>query len=279
MRKIGCGFVVILAMTSYAQAQAAKRGVAGDSEQRQIASPNDIGTYPWAVTSGTTAGSRGQPPSAMPAMGATGGVAPVSVTQLRIPASAMKELLAFQEKFAAGKMEEAAKHVEKAIHIYPQLAGAHHNLGLCYARLNQFDKAIAEFQTATELDAQLVPPRVSLAESFLIQGKYGEGEGAARGALQLDPMNVEARYLLGSILVAEKRSIPEAMDLLRKSREAIPEARLVLAHAYLERNATDDAAQELREYLEQPNVPAREKIACMLEKLTKAEGSSGCVTK
>ena len=271
MRKFACGFLMFFAMTGYGQAQTSRRGGTGVSEPRQVLSPNDIGSHPWFTAAGATAGSA-QPPAA-------GVVAPVSVTELRIPAAAMKELLTFQEKFAAGKMEEAAKHVEKAIQIYPQLAGAHHNLGLCYARLNQFDKAIAEFQTATELDAQLVQPRVSLAESFLIQGKYSEGEGAARGALQLDPMNVVARYLLGSILVAEKRSIPEAMELLRKSREAIPEARLVLAHAYLERNATDEAAQELREYLEQPYVPAREKVACLLERVTKAEESPNCVTK
>jgi tetratricopeptide (TPR) repeat protein len=228
------------------------------------------------MTPGATPANYGQPASAT---AAAGGVAPVSVTQLRIPAAVMRELLAFQEKFAAGKMEEAAKHVEKAIHIYPQLAGLHHNLGLCFARLGQYDKAIAEFQSATELDGRLVQPRVSLAETYLIQGKYNEGEAAARAALQIDPMNTLARYFVARNMILAGHDTAEAMELLRKSREAIPEARLALANAYARQHAKEDAVRELREYLEQPNVPEKDKAACAIEKLTKPEGNFNCTTK
>jgi tetratricopeptide (TPR) repeat protein len=277
MKRTACSFLVFLALAGGAYAQGQRRIPNSDTNSAPRPSSTlttNVTSYPWFITSGDSVA----PPSVPPAGGGPSG-ASVSVAQLRIPTAAMKELQVFQQKFAAGKLEEAAHHVEKAIRIYPQLAGAHHNLGQCYARLNQFDKAIAEFQTATALDAQLVPPRVSLAESFLIQGKFEEGEAAARGALELDPVNMQARYLLGSILVSEKHGIPEAIDLLRKSRDAIPEARLVLARTYLAQHATDDAVQELRGYLEQPNVPAKEKIACVVEKLTKPEGSSICATK
>jgi tetratricopeptide (TPR) repeat protein len=205
--------------------------------------------------------------------------AKVSVTELQIPPAAQKELQIFQEKFVAGKMEDAAKHVEKAIRIYPQLAGAHHNLGLCYARLNQYDKAAAEFQNAAELDARLVEPRVSLSDVFLLQGKYAEGEVAARSALDLDPANREAGYFLGRNLVSAGHDTAEAMDLLRKSRDQFPGARLALVNVYLKQHATDEALEELRDYLEQPNAPWKDKVACMVVRLTQPNGSSTCVMK
>jgi tetratricopeptide (TPR) repeat protein len=210
---------------------------------------------------------------------APGGAATVSVRQLQIPAAAMKELQAFQEKFVAGKMEEAAKHVQKAIHIYPQLAGAHHNLGLCYAHLGQYDQASAEFQTAAELDGRLVQPRVSLAEVYLLQKKYAEGEAAARSALDLDPVNALARYFLGRNMVLAGHDTPEAVELLRKSRAEFPGARLALSDVLLKHHEVDDAVRELREYLQQPNAPAKDKVACMVERLTMPAGSSTCALK
>jgi tetratricopeptide (TPR) repeat protein len=276
MRQIACGFLAFFALTSYGEAQGQRRMASSDANSavRPGTTASVVGSYPWLLMNGTAPGNSA-PAAATPAAGG----AMVSVTTLKIPAAAMKELQVFQEQFAAGEIEEAAKHVEKAIHIYPQLAGLHHNLGLCFARLGQYDKAIAEFQSATELDGRLVQPRVSLAETYLIQGKYNEGEAAARGALQIDPMNMLARYFVARNMILAGHDTAEAMELLRKSRETFPEARLALANAYARQHATEDAVRELREYLEQPNVPEKDKAACAIEKLTKPEGNFNCATK
>ena len=270
MRQILGGLAVLLALGWPMLGQKrAMAGPGGDREARQFPTGSTVAQLPWTLAPITPASVETEPASS--AAGAK-----VSVAELQIPAAALKELRMFQEKFTAGKLEDASKHAEKAIRIYPQLGGAHYNLGLCYARLNRYDKAVVELQTAAELDAHLVPPRVTLAELFLIQGKYSEGEAAARSALDLDPVNRVARYFLARNLVSAGHETAEAIELLEKSREEFPGARLSLANIYLKKNATDDAVKELREYLQQPNAPQKDRIACVVEKLRQANGTSTC---
>jgi hypothetical protein len=68
----------------------------------------------------------------------------------------------------------------------------------------------------------------------------------------------------------------ETVELLRKSREESPTARLLLASVLLKRNATDEAVAELRGYLEQPNAQGKDKVECMVERLTKPAGTVSC---
>jgi tetratricopeptide (TPR) repeat protein len=263
MRRIVGGILVLLAFSWPVL------GAGGNRGAQQVTASSDIGQVPWMLEPRIPAGAKTEP-----LLGAK-----VSIAELQIPAAALKELQTFQQRFAAGKLEDAAKHMQKAIRIYPQLAGAHHDLGLCYARLNQYDRAIVELQSAAELDARLVQPRVALAGLFLLQGKYAEGQAAARSALDLDPVNRLARYFLARNLVSAGHETAEAIELLQKSREEFPGARLSLVNIYLKKNATDDAVKELREYLQQPNAPGKDKIACEVERLTQPNGTSTCATK
>ena len=54
---------------------------------------------------------------------------------------------------------------------------------------------------------------------------------------------------------------------------------LVLANLLLKRNAKEEAVAELREYLKQPGVADKDKVACMLERLTGSAGSTSCASK
>jgi len=199
----------------------------------------------------------------------------VSVDQLRIPKAALKEIDAYLHKLADGKVEESARHLEKALQIYPNLPAAHYNLGLCYAKLREYDKAAVQFQAAAQGDAKLVEPWVNLGSVYFLQKRYSDGESAARRALDLDPLNTPARYLLGRILALEGQYGTETLDLLGKSKESYPVARLVLASVLLKRKEVPEAVAELRAYLNEPAAPEKEKVACMVERLT-TPGTASC---
>lgn len=199
----------------------------------------------------------------------------VSVDQLMIPKAALKEIDAYRRTFAAGKLAESAKHLEKALEIYPNLPAAHYNLGLCYAKLREYDKAAGAFQSAAEGNARLVEPWVNLGSVYFLQKRYPDGEAAARRALDLDPTNATARYLLGRMLALQGQNGQETVDLLTKSKEGFPMARLTLASVLLKRNQVPEAITELREYLNVPGAPEKEKVTCMVTRLN-APGTSHC---
>jgi tetratricopeptide (TPR) repeat protein len=210
---------------------------------------------------------------------ATADIAPagtVSVKTLKVPGAAMKEMQKFFKDFDAGKLEDSVKHVSKAIQIYPQWAAAHHNLGQTYARMGDYGKAIVEFHSAAELDGREVHPWLSLTRVYLIQKKYDEGEAAARRALEIDPVNSDARYYLSRNLIGHGQETPEALQFLKNSREQYAVARLVLANVYLKHGAVSEAVTELREYLAQPDADGKEKVQCMVRRLTAPEGTVNC---
>jgi tetratricopeptide (TPR) repeat protein len=200
----------------------------------------------------------------------------VSVAELRVPIAAAKELRLSLKQFDTGNLRESAKHLEKAIRIDDRIPAAHYNLGVCYLRLREYEKAVSEFQKAAALDSRLITPRISLAGALFVLARYPEAEQAARDAHDLDPTNSSARYLLSRILAVEGHDTPEVLEMLRASRAKFPAAHLVLASLLLKQNATSEAIFELREYLAQPDAPEKEKVACMIEKLTEPTSNVTC---
>jgi len=242
----------------------------GNSRARQVMpASTDATRLQWLMLSGDVGTSAAATADVTPA-------GTVSVNALKVPGAAIKEMQKFLKDFDAGKLQDSVKHASKAIQIYPQWAAAHHNLGQTYARMGDYDKAIVEFHNAAELDGREVRPWLSLTKVYLIQKKYDQGETAARRALDIDPVNSDARYYLSRNLIGQGQETPEALQFLRKSREQYAVSRLVLANVYLKHGAVSEAVNELRGYLAQPEAEGKEKVQCMVRKLTEPEGTVNC---
>jgi len=266
MKRITCGFLLVLALVGKSAPAQGQRRMDGDiATSPQFALPT---TLPLMMNGGST------PPVPARASATPGGM--VSAATLAVPETARKEMLKFAKDFDAGRLEASAKHGEKALRISPDWAAAHHDLGQCYARMHQYEKAIEEFHSAAALDARMVAPWVSLAGAYFLEAKYAEGEDAARRALEIDPANGNARYFLGRLLAVEGRDLPTAVELLRKSADQYPAAHLALANIYLKQDQTEEALGELRGYLADPHAPQKEKVTCMVEKLSKPSGEVNC---
>ncbi len=202
-------------------------------------------------------------PSRLPKLGET-----TSMRELLVPPKAVKELRRSQSALLSGDIRSSAQHLERAVQIYPNYLAAHNSLGSRYIDLREYEKAAAEFQKAIEIDPHLTQPLNNLSVAFFLLQRYPEAEAAARRALDVDPHNSTARYMLGCTLATEKRNPEEAMEMLRQTRNEFPDARLLLAEVLLRRGATEEAENELRDYLKVPGVEKKQKVECWLARLT-----------
>lgn len=115
---------------------------------------------------------------------------------------------------------------------------------------------------------RVVQPFNNLSVALIKLRRYADAELAARHALELDPTNSIARYLLGCTLAMEDRNAAEALEMLRATQNMFPESRLVIAKILLRQPATKDAKRELQEYLAIPGIEKREMAESWLAKLT-----------
>jgi tetratricopeptide (TPR) repeat protein len=200
----------------------------------------------------------------------------VSTRELLIPPKAMKEIQRSQSAFLSGDVRSSAKHLERALQIYPHYLEAHNNLGSRYIELHEYEKAAAEFQKAIDLDPRVKQPFNNLSVALFLLQRYPDAEIAARRALDLDPHNFAAQYMLGCVLATEKRNPSEAMELLRQTEAQFPDARLLLAQILIRQGAVNEAENELHEYLRVPGVEKKQKVECWLARLEQTSATTGC---
>jgi len=222
------------------------------------------------LLAGLAKGQQLSPQPGLPAVGT------VSVTELHLPTAALKELRIYQQYFGLGDMQNSARHLEKVIRIYPAIPAAHHNLGVCYLRQKEFEKATIAFRIASNMDPGFIEPVLGLSSALFLLGRYPQAETAARRAHDMNPENPAACYLLGRTLVAEGSDSCETVDLLRTSSVEFPVAHLALASLLLKRHATQEAVAELREYLPHSGDTEKASVACIIEKLTEHLAGSQC---
>ena len=205
----------------------------------------------------------------------------ISMRDLLIPPKAIKELQRSQNALRSGDTRSSARHLQKALEIYPDYLEGHNSLGARYIELREYEKAAVEFQKAIDIDPSIVQPVNNLSVALFLQERYPEAEAAARRALDLDPSNVTPRYMLGCVLATENRNPEEAMEALRQTKREFPDARLLLAQILLRRGAVEEAKQELQGYLAVPGAEKRQSVERWLARLTQkstANSATGSMT-
>ena len=201
----------------------------------------------------------------------------IPVTQLRIPSKAVKEYQRAQKAFHDGDVQASADHLQNALRIYPDFLQAHISLGLRFIQLGDFQKALAEQETARALDPHNALARQNLAFSLLLLNRFQESEAEARQALDLDPELAPARYVLARAVIAQGHATPEALEMLRNTENTFPDASLVLAQIHFTFGRTDEVIEDLHHYLRAPIDPEnKQKAECWAAQLSKQPTPAGC---
>ena len=104
-----------------------------------------------------------------------------------------------------------------------------------------------------------------------LQHRWAEAELAARHALSMQPDSRDSQYLLGGTLVNEGRNLEEAVELLYRVKDKYARAHLFLAQVAIEQGRTQQAAYELRQYLDCPSAQERGVARSLLTELQNQE--------
>jgi Flp pilus assembly protein TadD len=202
----------------------------------------------------------------------------VSVGELLIPARAVKEFQRSLKAIQSNDFPDAVGHLQKALAIAPKFPQAHNNLGAVYLQRNDYESAVAQFHEAIALDGNSQEAHRNLSVGLFCLRRYPEAEAAARRALELGPKRTASFYTLGRILAAEGSQSPEAEALLRQSVTDFPDARLALARVLVSKGDRQEAAAELRTYLDSPNSTRSGLHAarCALAQITQTRTDTAC---
>lgn len=115
---------------------------------------------------------------------------------------------------AQGKQQDALIALQNAVKTAPDSAGAHYYLGLAYWQTDSLGQANGEFQEALRVSPGFPLALRDLAQLSLAQNHPLEAQPYAQQLVQRFPADVNARMLLGEILLREGRTTPAEQQLL-----------------------------------------------------------------
>ena len=90
---------------------------------------------------------------------------------------------------------------EKMVELFPDLAGAHNNLGVFYSRLGDWNKASGEYRRALELDQGAYEAHKNLGLLYAQQGLLDEAHAHYQQAIDNKPEYVEALNSQGLVFM------------------------------------------------------------------------------
>lgn len=179
-----------------------------------------------------------------------GGTGTISAQVLAKPPSktALKYLQKAEHYSQAGNSVKAIEVLRSAPMDPAGAPYLHSRLGTEYLKSGQFDLAVPELEEAARLLPKEPIHHSNLAYVYKALGQMEQAEREARLALTLDDSSAKAHFLLGSILLERRSTLPEAVTNLRFARAEVPSARFLLAQVYLYTGQRDAAERELQGY-------------------------------
>jgi tetratricopeptide (TPR) repeat protein len=216
-----------------------------------------------------------------------------AVIDASVPESARREFDAASKTLEKGKpgIEEAVRHLEKALSIYPKFYQASLMLGTAYMDLRQLDKAEQSLKRTLEINPQAANALFALGELYRQQKRADEAEKAVVQGLGIEPRSYQGHLNLARIHwdnAAQIKDDTQARPVLEKAYEEVkrslelnPEfapAHVVKGNLLLRVHRVQDAQHEFEEYLRlDPKGPFAEQARTTVEKIKKATASQAPV--
>jgi protein O-mannosyl-transferase len=144
---------------------------------------------------------------------------------------------------AQGQFDRAIAEYQTALQLKPDYATAHYNVGIAYASQGQFDRAITEYQTALRLSSDFAEVHNNLGFAYASQNQFDRAIAEYQSALRLKPDYAMAHYNLGIAYASQDqfdRAIAEYQAALRLYPDLI-EAHNNLGAAYASQGQFDRA--------------------------------------
>ncbi len=174
-----------------------------------------------------------------------------------------------------GRLDEAENILDKIIKARPETAAAHNFLGMTWANREQFDKAIACYHRALEIDPGLADAHNNLGNVLRHLGRHEEAAACYEQVRELAPDNPVVRINQGKTLARMGKS-EEAGKIFREILAADPdqpEAHRGMARLQQAGGDTEGAVKSFRRALEldPDSIPVLNELGILLENLEDLE--------
>lgn len=193
----------------------------------------------------------------------------ISIAQYRVPAKAREAYRKAHEAVEKGKLDDAHKHLTRALELCPNYADA---LTLkAVLELNQKDSqaAIADLDKAIQADGNYGMAYMVMGSALNMQGKFDEAIRTLQHGQSLAPNYWQGYFELGKSYIG-KADYPAALRQLDRAESLAPAdyslISLMRAHAFLAMKEFPEAMTAIQAYLQKdPNGPFSEQAHKMLE--------------
>ncbi len=178
------------------------------------------------------------------------GQATVSIAELQHPLSgkAKSILLKAQAALQAGKFPECLQDLDQAMKIPSAIPYAYGLRGAAYLKSGDVAKAIPDLQQVVQV-LPLAGNYSNLGYAYLMSGERELGEEQVRRAIESPNAPLQARYLMGLLLLDRKSQTDEACDDLDRARNLMPKVHMALAVCYARDGMEDASNREIRQLL------------------------------
>ena len=142
-----------------------------------------------------------------------------------------------------GDLTVAEALLRRSIAADASKPAAHANLGIVLTAVGRHQEAIANYQTAAELDSNVVEVWNNLAASLRSEGRLNEAHDAIVRAIECEPRAAELRLNFGNLLLEQNR-VDEAIAAFRKALKLNPEmeaAKLQLGTTLIDIGRVDES--------------------------------------
>jgi len=193
----------------------------------------------------------------------------ISLAELKhkVPGKALKEAKEANKALRKRDIPDLIEHLEKAVALDPEFIAARRNLANAFFSTKQYDRAIDAYRELVILDAHSEIGYLGLSAAYMSAYRVEEAEPIARKAVELDPSNELAHYLLGCSLVAQHKNNAEALSHLNKSFRSFPASQLIAARILAQDGHKEEAKSRVQAYLESGDGYARSEAEELLKTL------------
>lgn len=167
----------------------------------------------------------------------------------------------------SGDREKALAAFREAIRIQPDYADAHNNMGVLQAGLGDFVAARKHFESALRVRPNDAQTRYNFAMALGRARLFDEAQRQLEQAVRAEPGFIDARLLLGDLLMAREQVVPAVEHYREAARSGSGRAQLSLGRALAMAGDRPGAVEQLHKAATAADPQVREAAAAMLKQL------------